>query len=169
MKKRPKTGQPSPEVVVEIATANNDDDKRIIRCLLDSGSSESIILNEFIVGLKKQKSRFTQQWLTKGGTFHTDARCAVPFYIVDFSTQKRITWTFHVDSQSKPSSMGYDMIIGRDLLYKIGIDIKFSSGTLKWEDTEIPMRDFGELRDRQMAYHCYYMCDDVKATTQLTK
>ena len=169
MKKRPKTGQPSPEVVVEVATPNSDDNKRILRCLLDSGSSESIILNEFIAGWKKQKSRFTQQWLTKGGTFSTDARCAVPFFIVDFSTQKRVTWTFHVDSTSKASAMGYDMIIGRDLLTKLGIDIKFSSGTLKWEDTEIPMRDFRELTDRQTAYHCYYVRDDVKATTQLTK
>ena len=169
MKKRPKTGQKSPEIVVEIATSTSDDDRRILRCLIDSGSSDSIILDAFVSGFKKQKSKQAHQWTTKGGIFKTDARCAVPFYMVDFSTQKRVTWTFHVDSTTTPSGAGYDMIIGRDLLFKLGIDIKFSSGTLKWDDTEVPMREFGELRDRQMAYHCYYMKDDVLATTQLTK
>jgi hypothetical protein len=61
------------------------------------------------------------------------------------------------------------MIIGRDLLFNLGINIKFSSETLKWEDTKIPMQEFGALRDRQNAYHCYYVNDDVVATKQLTK
>ena len=148
MKKKPKTGQKSPEVVVEDAPANGDDDKRILRCLIDSGSSESIILNEFIVGLKQQKSKQAQRWMTKGGVFSTDARCAVPFYIADFSTQKKVTWTFHVDSSTRSTACGYDMIIGRDLLRKLGIDIKFSSEMLKWDDTEIPMREFGHRARR---------------------
>ena len=169
MKKRPKTGQKSPEIVVEVATSNHDDGRRILRCLLDSGSSESIILDAFVSGFKKQKSKHPQQWTTKGGVFCTDARCAVPFFMVDLSTQRRVNWTFHVDRTTAPANAGYDMIIGRDLLFKLGIDIKFSSGTVKWDDTEVPMREFGELRDRQMAYHCYYMKDDVVATTQLTK
>ena len=62
-------------------------------------------------------------------------RCAI--FLTDFSTQKRVTWTFHVDSSEKTSSSDYDMIIGRDLLSTLGIDIKFSSSTLKWEDTEM--------------------------------
>jgi hypothetical protein len=169
MKKKQKTGQQSPEVVVEIATKDTGENKRILRCLIDSGSSESIILDEFITGLPKQQTKVPQQWTTKGGTFSTSARCAVPFFIVDFSTQKRVIWNFHVDNSIKSTKSGYDMIIGRDLLTKLGIDIKFSSNTLKWEDTEIPMREFGELRDRQMAYHCYYIRDDVVATKQLTK
>ena len=169
MKKKPKLTQKSPEVVMEVATNDKTENKRILRCLIDSGSSESIILDEFIVGLPKKRSKLPQQWTTKGGIFSTDARCAVPFYIVDFSTQKKVTWSFHVDNQTRSSKSGYDMIIGRDLLTKLGIDIKFSSSTLMWEDTEIPMREFGELRDRQTAYHCYYIKDDVKSTKQLTK
>ena len=168
MKKKPKTGQKSPEVVVEVPPTNPDDPRRILRCLIDSGSSESIILDEFIVGLKKQKSRFPQRWKTKGGNFETDARCAVPFFIVDFSTQKRVKWNFHVDSQSTSKKTGYDMIIGRDLLFKLGIDLMFSRGTLKWEDTKIPMRDFGELQDQQVAFHSYYVRNEVASMKQLT-
>jgi hypothetical protein len=31
------------------------------------------------------------------------------------------------------------------------------------------MQEFGALRDRQNAYHCYYVHNDVVATKQLTK
>lgn len=151
MKKKPKTEQKSPEVVVEVPPPTDDENRRVLRCLIDSGSSESIILNAFVQGFKQQKNKQAQQWMTKGGVFRTNAVCELPFFIVDFSTQKRVTWTFHVDNQTPAGSAGYDMIIGRDLLIKLGIDIKFSSGTLQWEDTEVPMRNYGKLRDRQTA------------------
>jgi hypothetical protein len=127
------------------------------------------MLDEFIAGLKKEQNATKQQWSTKGGVFSTDTRCAVPFNIVDFATNKRVDWTFYIDNQPKTSSAGYDMIIGRDLLCNLGIDIKFSSRTLKWEDTKILMWEFGALCDWQNAYHCYDGNDDIVATKHLTK
>jgi hypothetical protein len=35
----------------------------------------------------------------------------------------------------------YDLILGADFLAKSGIDIKYSSGTVEWFDSELPMRD----------------------------
>ena len=35
----------------------------------------------------------------------------------------------------------YDLILGADFLTKSGIDIKYSSGTIEWFDSELPMRD----------------------------
>ena len=35
----------------------------------------------------------------------------------------------------------YDLILGADFLSKSGIDIKHSSGTVEWFDSELPMRD----------------------------
>ena len=35
----------------------------------------------------------------------------------------------------------YDLILGADFLTKSGIDIKYSSGTVEWFDSELPMRD----------------------------
>ncbi len=167
-KKRLKTTSKSPEVVVEIRSPTDEDERRILRCLIDSGSTGCIILNEFTDGLKKQKCN-SAKWTTKGGVFSTDSECVVPFYIADFSTQKLVTWTCHVDTTDKSVSSNYDMIIGKDLLNHLGIDIKFSSGTLKWEDTEVPMREFGELRDKQVAYHSYYMHEDVESTKEIQK
>ena len=35
----------------------------------------------------------------------------------------------------------YDVILGTDFLSKTGIDIKYSTGTMKWFKNELPMRD----------------------------
>ncbi len=35
----------------------------------------------------------------------------------------------------------YDLILGAALLTKTGIDIRYSSGTVEWFDSELPMRD----------------------------
>ena len=48
-----------------------------------------------------------------------------------------IEWDFHV-----ADNLGaYDMIIGRDLLQFLGIDIKFSNQTIVWDNREIPFKD----------------------------
>ena len=36
--------------------------------------------------------------------------------------------------------MGYNMIIGRDILELLGIDLQFSTNTIKWDHAVIPMR-----------------------------
>ncbi len=35
----------------------------------------------------------------------------------------------------------YDLVLGADFLAKSSIDIKYSSGTIEWFDSELPMRD----------------------------
>ena len=46
----------------------------------------------------------------------------------------------HVDN-SPPEQTKYDMIIGRDLLKVLGIDLLFSSQEIRWEGATAPMRD----------------------------
>jgi len=52
--KRPKKTQKSPEIIVEIPIENGNEAPRILRGLLDSGSTGCILLNEFTKGLKKR-------------------------------------------------------------------------------------------------------------------
>ena len=35
------------------------------------------------------------------------------------------------------------MIIGRDLMSDLKMDVKFSTQTIEWEDSEIPLKDSG--------------------------
>jgi len=143
--KRSRVTQKSPEIIVKIPTGNNDEPPRILRGLLDSGSTGCILLNEFTKGLKKRFGT-TEQWMTKGGIFTTKAKCLVPMILPDFTRQTRVEFDCHVDPTQKSSNTNYDIILGKDFMQEFGIDILNSSLTLRWDGIEIPMRQFGELR-----------------------
>jgi hypothetical protein len=46
----------------------------------------------------------------------------------------------------------YDMIIGRDIMDKIGIDLKFSSSTIEWNGCSIPFTPRNETPERPAQY-----------------
>ena len=61
-----------------------------------------------------------------------------------------MTWRFHVDDLQKNSR--YDMIIGRDLLLELKLDLYFSNFTIKgnggaYEGCTAPMKDPYDLCD----------------------
>ena len=43
----------------------------------------------------------------------------------------------------------YDVILGAEFLSKSGIDIKYSTGIIKWFDNELPMRDPHQLDGKE--------------------
>ena len=43
------------------------------------------------------------------------------------------------------------MVIGRDILSSLGMDISFKERTISWEGISIPMRDFDTLRKYQLS------------------
>ena len=62
---------------------------------------------------------------------------------MEFSDKKIIEWNFSVTDSKY---LGYDMIVGRDLLLELKIDISFENKIVSWEGIDIPMRDFNRLR-----------------------
>jgi hypothetical protein len=108
-------------------------------------------LNEFIAGTQHQKrGENSQRWITKGGLFETNGICAVKLYIPEFSTQECVKWKCHVDSSKQRVKSRYDMIIGRDLLKQLPLDIKFSDHTLSWQERSIPMKLKDELDSKNI-------------------
>jgi hypothetical protein len=82
-------------------------------------------------------------WTTKAGTFKTDRK---QFILPEFHEGKDISWNMHVN-ESDARLNSDDMIIGRDLLHELGIDLLFSLGVMKWDNAIVPMRDPSQLRD----------------------
>ena len=60
--------------------------------------------------------------------------------------------------------MGYDMIIGRDLLKDLDMDIKLSSQTIHWDFAEILMR----AKNSSLAY-LYHINDSQLVQIELKK
>ena len=58
----------------------------------------------------------------------------------EFLASKIINQRFHVDNEEEDMNIGYDMIIGRDLMTKLGLITDYKRKVLTWDDISVPMR-----------------------------
>ena len=148
----------STEIIVEIK--NKNEEIVPIRCLLDTGTSSTILLKPFVNAAKSHKQPKATMWRTLGGTFQTRKKSFFEFKLPEFSVNKMITWVVHVDDQSDPSTAQYNMIIGTDLLEKMGLDISFKDKTMTWDEITIPMKERGFVSQREVAEAIYSIATD---------
>ena len=119
-----------------------------LRVLLDSGCSHSLILSKFCK--IKNKNKKVRKYSTGSGTLTTTHEAEVQFTLSEFSTSKIITSKF---STIEDDVVGYDMVIGRDLMTTLNMDLLFSKKLVSWEGMEIPMRDFKSLSKHNYSRH----------------
>ena len=90
----------------------------------------------------------------------------------------KITHRFDLDKSEKDEGIGYDMIIGRDLLRKLKIDVRFYDQTIKFEDQLIPMKSFKQFWEndhptrkeaRAMVLQSAEPKSTIEATNQVVK
>ena len=67
----------------------------------------------------------------------TTRKCQAQFTLPELHDNRLIAWDVHVTKDLG----AYDMIIGRDILTDLGIDIKFSTREIEWDGNSIPLRD----------------------------
>ena len=167
--KRMKVTHYSPEVIIE----SYDREGKLVplRALLDSGTSSTLMLAKYINknSPKAYKSPVLTKWTTMGGTFYTKQKRQVQFRIPEFSTDKEITWTVHVDKHTDPTKAQYDIIIGNDLLTELGFVLDYEEKTLRWDNVTIPMKVHGYLCDRTNTLTVYeqsLMTEAVKSAEE---
>ena len=108
-----------------------------IRALLDSGASESLVTEKYVKKLRvRDAQKTTTVWTTPAGEMKTRSKVKAQFTMPELQEKKMVEWSFHVTD-----NMGaYDMIIGRDIMSFLGIDIKFSDQVITWEYAEMPFK-----------------------------
>ena len=85
------------------------------------------------------------QWHTQAGNITTNLKVEVDFTLTELSVMNIVTWKCHVDESAKGR---YDMILGRDLLTELGLNLKFSDHVIISNDGHFkgytsPMVDLG--------------------------
>ena len=65
------------------------------------------------------------EFSTAAGPYCTRHNVKVQFYMADFSISNIILHQFNVDKNEGDSDIGYDMIIGLDLMVQLGLLDKF--------------------------------------------
>jgi predicted aspartyl protease len=96
-----------------------------IKVLIDSGASKTIVTAHHVQKLRSYEEKETR-FQTTAGTFLTHAKAKIQFSLYEFYEKRLIEHVAHVANDLS----SYDMILGRDLLHELDIDIKFSSKTI---------------------------------------
>ena len=107
-----------------------------VRILLDSGSSATVMCTRLAKKLRIKKIPDVN-WSTMAGNVKTGLKSKIEFSLPEFFEDRLIEW----DSYLTNDLGSYDMIIGRDLLCELGVDINFSTSTCTWDSSTIPMRN----------------------------
>ena len=84
-----------------------------------------------------KKTNHERQWLKAPGVLTTNTKTETIFSFLDIYANKLINQSLHVVNLNIDR---YDMIIGRDLIISLGIDIHGAGTTIQWEDAAIPWR-----------------------------
>ena len=59
----------------------------------------------------------------------------------EFSSSNIIEHRFNVDNDKGELGISYDMIIGRDLMVKLGLSAEFKLQVLQWDGVTSPMKE----------------------------
>ena len=73
-------------------------------------------------GRKNRKKESTKKFATGSGQLKTKFQADIKFTLPELSNSKIINWNFRLTDNE---DLGYDMILGRDIMTKLGIDLSF--------------------------------------------
>jgi len=135
--------EPTPVTIASIRGGKKNREVKYtnLRVLIDTGSSHSLINKKY--SSKNNQKENKKKYSTGSGTLTTRYESTEELILPEFSDKKIITWHF---SAFENNDIGYDIVIGRDLMLELGMEISFVKKNVAWEGIEIPMRDFNRLK-----------------------
>ena len=121
--------------------------KRVLKVLFDSGASHTLIRKQVLPPRCIPQRLDPRQGLssTVAGTFRCLEKVKLQkIFLPELDYKKQIHGTTaHVFD----APCAYDVIMGRDMLRAIGMDLNFSDNTVRWLEREIKMRSRKEPMD----------------------
>lgn len=131
----------------------------MIKALLDSGASGTLLAKKYTSKLRIKTDKKTV-WSTPAGEMKTASKTRVQFTIPELHDNRAIEWNVHVAEKLG----NYDMIIGRDILQDLGIDLSFSQKQIEWDESQIPFKDADATFDE-----AYFIPDGLEEAAERMK
>ena len=154
-----KYSQLTTELVIELLGTNGE--AKPIRCLLDTGTTRSIMLGHWLkLSTKIQKLKKPTKWTTLTGILETSKMADISFKIPELSTSKQIAWQCHVDETSNRHEVPYDIILGLDFLTELEMTLDFGKKTIKWGESEMEMLPQGTITNKTNLEKLYQATQD---------
>ena len=158
----------SADVIVQIEDRNGA--TATIRALLDTGTTQSIILRDFVRKGRAQSYKGKKTvWRTLGGEFTTNRKALIDFSFPELSDQRNVTWVCHVDAKTDPKTARYDMIVGLDLMTEIGIYVDTDEKLIKWKGQSTPLKKLGTLQDPDVRNELFHLVANELSSTVLSE
>jgi hypothetical protein len=123
--------------------------KKIIKILLDSGSSGDLLFHE--KGATKHFPYLARQvpksWHTSNGIFQTKGKASVQVKFFEYSNSKRVKISPDVVEYDKKTmdKPVFDLILGTKTLNELGIILNFKHKMITIDEIELPMRSIEQL------------------------
>ena len=114
--------------------------KKPLCVLFDTGAKCSVIKPEYMHHGKIHRKGL-MSFQTQSGTFTSNKTSEVEFFLSEFSESRHIKWNFHVIPDGNSKMLPYDMIIGRDLMKVLRMDVLYSENVILWDDLRLPMQE----------------------------
>ena len=112
--------------------------------LIDSGASHSMAKASLVMKYKDSFfKRSKASYKTAASTFKSRYSMKLIVTLNEFGRGTELNHVFDLDENEE--GIGYNMIIGRDLLNQLNTDVRFINGTIKWEDQVVPMKNFQRI------------------------
>jgi hypothetical protein len=76
-----------------------------------------------------------------GSLFQAECEVTLPFQLTQIAPNRKIDYQVFLSNSGSDSPTSLDMILGCDLIRKLGLDLKFNDNTpaIIWEDVKVPM------------------------------
>jgi hypothetical protein len=128
-KKHRKSKDLKPMVFITFNTSRGKPKPVTIQVLLNSGASRSLIHKKFARKLKLKTSKSSTKWTTAAGDLTMNSKYKSQFCIPELEDKILLEYNLNVAN----TLVGYDMIIGCDILEDLGIVIDFKQKISIWD------------------------------------
>ena len=123
--------------------------KKTLLCLVDTGTSSSLIDSEAVDDVITDRQKKRVEWATQAGEFATHAEGKIEkLQLPEFRTRRDFQHTFQLFKKRKRDR--YSGILGRDFQQALGIDVLNSKRMFSWMGIEVAFKPMGYWSKRFM-------------------